>query len=111
MTRTPYAIGLPYAVEAKRNFQEDLIFIGLKLDVEVHLKHGQSAKTIAIKDNTCDSAWLEQEGRPIYLLQKGPATITARQGLVQGWFMEAIYLIDLKNVGIIGTSPPNTASS
>ena len=115
-------------MEVKRIFQEDLTSVDLDLDVEVHPQDGQSAKIIAVKDNMCDWASLEQEGRSICPPQKGPATITARLELAQGWVMEAIYLmvlklasgnqmlthivvrVELMNVAI-GTSLPNTTFS
>ena len=87
------AIGLPCAVEANRIFQ-DLASINL----EVHLKNGQSAKTTAVKDNMCDSASLEQEGHPICPPQKGPAAMTARLELAQGWVMEAIQFLTLNSM-------------
>ena len=119
---------IPCAMEAKGIFQEDLTSVDLDIDVEVHPQDGQSAKIIAVKDTICDWATLEQEGRSICPPQKGPATITARLELAQGWVMEAIYLmvlklasgnqmlthievrVELKNVGI-GTSLPNTTFS
>ncbi|KAL8773874.1 MAG: hypothetical protein Q9209_001304 [Squamulea sp. 1 TL-2023] len=97
MSPTPCQIGLPCSIEARGIFRENLPSINLDFDIEVRLKNGQSAKILAVRDNMCQWATLEQAGGPYRCPpQKGPATLKTRMDLVRGWIMEATYFIDLK---------------
>ncbi|KAL8896603.1 MAG: hypothetical protein Q9207_007636 [Kuettlingeria erythrocarpa] len=96
-TNVDFDRGLPCSIEARGTFQENLPSIELDFDIEVLLKDGQTAKMLAVKDDVCNWATVEQPGVTSSCPpQKGPAVITTSMSLGRGFIMEATYFIDLQ---------------
>ncbi|KAL8724570.1 MAG: hypothetical protein Q9166_007880 [cf. Caloplaca sp. 2 TL-2023] len=94
---TSFYSGLPCSIEARGILRQDLPSIDLDFDITVRLKNGQSAKLIAVRDDVCQWATMEQPGGSSKCSpRKGPATLKTSMNLVRGWIMEATYFIDLK---------------
>lgn len=80
--------GLPCAIEAKGTFYKDLDSIDLDFDIWARLEDGQTSRLIAVKDNMCDWATIEQGGQLSCPPHHGEATISAEVALLSGWVME-----------------------
>lgn len=78
-------------IEARGTFHKGLTSIDLGFDVEARLKDGKSAKIIAVKENLCEWANLEQQGRSNCPPQHGAAKISAGLDLARGWVMEVSF--------------------
>ncbi len=61
----------------------------LDFDIEIRLKNGQTAKMLAVKDDVCHWATVEQPGDSSNCPpQKGAAVITTSMSLARGFIME-----------------------
>ncbi|KAL8753885.1 MAG: hypothetical protein Q9184_005284 [Pyrenodesmia sp. 2 TL-2023] len=78
-------------------FRENLPSIELDFEIDVRLKDGQSAKILAVKDDVCRWATMEQPGGLSKCPpRKGPAVLKTSMSLARGFIIEATYFIDLQ---------------
>ncbi|KAL8896605.1 MAG: hypothetical protein Q9207_007638 [Kuettlingeria erythrocarpa] len=88
VTPTPCQIGLPCAIQAKGTFRQDLPSIDLSFDIEALLPTGESAQMLAVRDNLCEWATLEQPGNPASCPpRRGAATLEMSMDIARGFIM------------------------